>query len=71
MFSTVYFCFKKASKPLDREDRAKWMRKIIIVFMVGVPLNIAMLININYKVYKIENVMDTTLENSDDDEHKE
>lgn len=67
MFSTVYFCFKKASKPLEKDQRAKWMRKIIIIFMVGVPLNIIMLININFRVNAIQKVLDIALRESDED----
>ena len=42
MFSCVYFVFKKASKPLVKEEKTKWMRRVYIVFLIGVPINIAM-----------------------------
>ena len=67
MISCVYFCFKKASKPLDKEERAKWMRKIIIIFLVGIPINIAMLLLIQLRVSEIDGELASALDQVNDE----
>ena len=46
MFSTIFFVFKKASKPLNKSERRKWMNRVYMIFLLGLPVNIAMLIYI-------------------------
>ena len=54
MFSCVYFVFKKASKPLEKEEKTKQMRRVLIVYLIGVPINIAMLISLTIDMYAFD-----------------
>ena len=58
MFSCVYFVFKKASKPLVKEEKTKQMRRVLLVFLIGVPINIAMLIKLIIEMYSFEEAIE-------------
>ena len=53
MFTTIFFVFKKASKPLNKGERRKWMNRVNIIFLLGLPINIAMLIKIEIDLNEI------------------
>jgi len=44
VFLMIYFVFKKACKYLKREQRKRWLRTITIIFAVGIPINLALLL---------------------------
>ena len=43
MFIVIFQIFKKASKPLKKKEKSKWLGRVTFVFFIGVPTNIFML----------------------------
>ena len=58
MFLVIYYVFKKASKPLQKIDRNKWMKRVCMVFIIGIPSELYMLYKIEseLKKYEIEGI---------------
>ena len=56
MFLVIYYVFKKASKPLQKKERNKWMNRVCIVFIIVIPSELYMLYKIEHqlKQYEIE-----------------
>ena len=54
MFFVVYFVFKKASKPLGAEEKAKWLKRLRFIFYVNLIINIYFITIIEIDVYKYE-----------------
>jgi hypothetical protein len=50
----IYSVFKKALKPL-KDEKKKWLRIMWIIFFVGLPINLVMLMYMEVKVFKIYN----------------
>ena len=43
MFIVIYQIFKKASKPLKKKEKSKWLTRVSFVFLLGIPTNLYML----------------------------
>mmetsp|Transcript_16431 Transcript_16431/g.27854 ORF Transcript_16431/g.27854 Transcript_16431/m.27854 type:complete len:95 (+) Transcript_16431:255-539(+) len=40
VFIIVYFVFKNACKPLGSQDKRKWMKLLMWIFVTGLPINL-------------------------------